>query len=342
MLAATLPQQNSTAMARSGSSGSTGRILQIPAQLTQAVCSRSSFLDTALRRHQRRRQSPTSGTCARQQLAPVRPSRLLSITRLSSTSCIEIQNDTIPHEDNLDVLAHVMSPTYRARFPLFSAVQASVLSSAPASAEPERVFSLASYIKSLRRNRLSPSVLEALVVLKNDATRKPARVVGPSRMWHERVAMAIFVLHGLRRKAALAAARKLPPGTPLDNLESTAMRLFSTPPANNAPTQETPSESADGDAADDEDESDDGVIMAQLLDAGVAPDNDGNLVLDDSAINALEGEEENLEGHSDTGLDDNVRQAAREALLDELDGLNDRRSHRLSKKARQVWTTKNS
>ena len=261
---------------------------------------------------------------------------------------VNVTSRQICSDQDVDVLRLVKKAEYQASYPLWSAIQASVLSSAAASAEPERVFSLAATIKSLRRNRLSPTVLEALVLLKSDAGVGSSNVTGPSRLWHQRVATATAILHGVPRKEARAIARTLPPDTPLDQLSSLVQGLANAALARAAqgaqPAQAlsaAPAPPAEQDAnvvPEDDDEDDEGEVMEKLLDAGVTVTNDGSLLLDQDTIAILEGEKAAPDEAGDEygDLDAATREAASASVLEEIDS--DRRtSARLAAKPRRSW-----
>ena len=251
---------------------------------------------------------------------------------------LEINDGVIPSGPTVDVLSLLMKPEYQMRFPQWSAIQASVLSSTPASAEPERVFSLAATIKSLRRNRLSPAMLEALVVLKSDTHVRASGVNGPSRLWHRRVAMAILILHGSSRSKARVTARTLSSELPLEAVNSIM-------PVVGTAVQAEPREVLGlvDDEDDEDDDFDDGDVMANLLDAGAKVNKEGSIVLDMDTIAVLEGDSDDVMADRDADQhdhgDDNVldthqREAATQAVWDTLDR---RTSARLAGKSRRSW-----
>ena len=242
-------------------------------------------------------------------------------------------------DQEIDVLELVTKADYQARYPQWAAIQASVLSSSPTSAEPERVFKLAATIESLRRNRLSPAMLEAHVLLTSDSGLRGSRVTGPSRLWRHRVAPAIALVKGMSRNAARAVARALPPDTPLDQLS-----VIVEPSAEAANAGDQPQcEAVQSDRQatyvdeDDEDDVDDGEVMQSLLDAGAKVADDGSLVLDLGTISVLEGDDvvPDLEVRDDGSvLDAAARDAACVSVLAALDR---RVSARLAVKPRRSW-----
>ena len=245
-----------------------------------------------------------------------------------------------------------MKRDFQARFPRWSAVQASVLSSAPASAEPERVFSLTASIKSLRRNRLSPAVLEALVLLKSDGTMDDGDrrgVVRPATSWYQRVAMAILVLNGHSRKQARAKARSLQPTvTPKTFAASLSTKLgphveiTATPSAADKTETVRPSFSVliPREDLDDEEDDDEGDVMEKLVEAGAKVADDGSLILDADTIVVLESDAAAAAGvggvddDQDRLQDQGARDAAAQLLWDTVER---RSSTRLASKPRVTW-----
>jgi hypothetical protein len=167
-----------------------------------------------------------------------------------------------------------------------------------------------------------------------------SRAVSLTKLWHRRVATSIFVLNGLSRSKARAAANALPLETQLDALYSTvAMLGASKPHAGAAAGVETGlANEQDG----DDEASDDGEMMEMLLDAGAKVTPDGSLIIDTETITVLEGDDASAadelgtaDANDSVNTDATVRETAAPSVLDALDRR--RTLVRLAAKPRRSW-----
>ena len=176
-----------------------------------------------------------------------------------------------------DVGKLICSPDYIMSYPLLSVIQASCLASTPASAAPERLFSVAGAIQTARRSRLSGGMVEALTVLRSDDLMVAPEPVRPKLNvnWRVQVEAAILMLDkAMNRKDALIRASEV--GAAAERARGASMQL-----------QEI-----------DEDE-DDGAVMEQLLRVGYKPAADGTFDLASAAsMPVLDGTRTSSPGNS--------------------------------------------
>lgn len=181
----------------------------------------------------------------------------------------------IPSNKNSDVLQLISSPDYKNKYPMWAALQMSLLSISASSAESERVFSLAALVKTKLRNRLSESMLELLVLLNADTRqREPAVGVFPSPdASTRRVETAKRMANGMPRRQAIAEARAAS-APQLGNNEAAAS-------STTIPAVVGGSDDVNDDVDDDDDDDDDeGPLMEAMLAAGCRVDDAGSLVVD--------------------------------------------------------------